>query len=161
MAETITLKGTCGPTYDKERMSRRGNYLFVCNEQNGLRVFYLPDKTLNASYKFAATYTPDPMAFVEDIAIAGIYGFLLWWKYDPEWNRDRYLSVLDVSNPLSISPISTLDMGVGFIRCVVKDREYLFITADDYIRVIDVSTPASPTEVGSVQLSNHGYGMTF
>ncbi len=161
MAETVTLQGTLGPTYDKEKMSRKSHYVFVCNKQNGLQVFYLPDKSLNDNYRFAATYTPDADAWAEDIIVAGNYGFLTWWKYDPSFDRDCYVSVLDITDPLNITLLGTESLGIGFVDRVVKDRQYLFVTSDDYVRVIDVSTPSNPTEVGSVQLSDRGWGMSF
>jgi len=165
MAETITLKGVLGPTYNKRRMSRKGDYLFVCNRQNGLQIFYLPDKSDNSNYKFAANYQHDTGEFAswaEDIWIEGDYGYHTWWKFsDPEFDRLRYLTILDVTALPSVSEVSTLAFGIGFIDCVVKDRNYLYITTGDYLRIVDIAIPATPVEVGSVQLSSYGYTVTL
>jgi len=66
------------------------------------------------------------------------------------YGMGAYLKIVDASNPSAIAPMSELLLE-GLVRGMDKYLNYLYVSTEKGgVRIIDISDPYSPTEVGSI-----------
>jgi hypothetical protein len=121
-----------------------GNYAYVAEGYNGLRVI---DVSTPASPIEVGLF--DTPGNAEGVAVSGNYAYIA--------DGDQGLKVIDVSDPTDPDQVGSLEIpgiaggvAVSGNDAYVTDGRWSGITndVDDGLRVIDVSTPASPIEVG-------------
>jgi len=188
MAETLTVIGQAGRLYyDLKRVIAEGDYTYVLNRSYGVRMFYLPDKSVNANYVTGDQYG---LFYGQDIKIVGGYLYTSFAEYLYEefiedntyggyfhghplikinWDNiyipgvnDYYsfLDVADLTDPVDPSCVTLLYWGLGYPETMVLGGDYLYIAdGDTGLTIIDVSIPAAPTHVSSVA-ADAGWGYT-
>jgi len=66
------------------------------------------------------------------------------------YGMGAYLKIVDASNPSAIAPMSELLLE-GLVRGMDKYSNYLYVSTEKGgVRIIDISDPYSPSEVGSI-----------
>ena len=60
------------------------------------------------------------------------------------------LPVIDISDPTSMSIVTTLDLGDTWNRGLVTQGDYLYVGGERKFSVIDISNPTAPAVKGSI-----------
>lgn len=112
-----------------------GDYAYVANRQNGLRVI---DISAPGSPTEVGYYVTPGSA--HRVTVEGAYAYVL--------TSEATLRVIDITTPPS--PVEVGTLGIDEADDVVTSGDYAYVAAmSQGLRVVDVSTPSSPTEVGS------------
>ncbi|MFQ5343005.1 MAG: LVIVD repeat-containing protein [Anaerolineae bacterium] len=125
-----------------------GDYAYLTAGGTGLRVVNVSDPTALAE---VGAY--DAPGDARGVHVAGDYAYLADWRSG--------LHVVDVSDPTSPTAIGVFDMPTSSPRDVYvtgnpstgSGQRYAYVaTEDDGLRIINVSDPAAPTEVGAYEM---------
>ncbi len=115
---------------------------------------------------------PREIIMLSHTPIPGNFGTDIWGYIDPITNReyavmgdftnltDGNITIVDVTDPVNPSIVSTLDEVIGFDIKISGQYAYVansdFPSAtDDSSRIVDVSDPANPMVVGAFQASHN------
>ncbi len=123
-----------------QHMDIVGNYAYIGAIGDVLAII---DISNPLSPVYAGHYDGPLSQNVEDVYVEGNYA------YTTNRNNDR-LQIFDISNPASISLVSSIYPGENDPQGIVKSGNYVYITSalSGRLRTIDVSNPASPV-IGS------------
>lgn len=128
----------------------KDNYLYVLNSSEGK----ILDITNPASPESAGVFNDgDTLWFIGE---GDIYGDYLFTGTGTTWSK-HYFVVWDIIDPTSPTPVGSYSTGSGYEWIydvkVSPDGNYAYLAVGGYgLRVMDVSSPGSPYEVGSLEL---------
>jgi len=128
-----------GPTPAIHDIEVSGAYAYV-PQGKWFRVVDITTPTLPTDI---AVITPT-MSYMRSIAVSGNYAYIT--------AGSDGLIVVDISTPTSPVVTGTLDTP-GYAQGIVKQGNYVYISESDAIRIIDVSNPDTPVQVGVYQPS--------
>ena len=121
-------------------MIASGQYLYIL-ENNGGQIRVVNISIANTPTS-VATFG---ISSAKDIAISGNYAYVVCNT------TSSNLWVFDISTPSSIDTIGSFDLGEAFTSIDISgDYAYITDNTNEKLRIIDISTPASPTQVAEV-----------
>jgi hypothetical protein len=121
--------------YDYQAIAVRGNYTFLANRDDGLRIF----DVANPSNPLEVAHYDTP-GDTKGIAVSGNYAYLA-----DGLPGLRILDVSDPATPVQVGIIDTPDLATG----VVVSGVFAFVADNQSgLRVINISNPATPIETG-------------
>ncbi len=127
-----------------------GNFAFVANDLDGLRIYDISDPTAPTEVGHA----PEPvdlLAAAEFVAVAGNYAYVA--------NYEDGLRVYDVSDPANPTSVFNVPETVygGLAWGVAVAGDYLYLANfEDGVRVYDLTDPAAPVEVTGAHMDADG-----
>lgn len=137
-------------------------YLYIAYGGEGLQVLELsnPGKpTKVGSYNLS--YSSQSSSYI-DLAVTKNYVYLVSHSWEPAYNYD--LQIIDVREPLHPRKSNSYSTGgtgtrVTGANIITVSDGYAYLDTDDTLRVIDVSDPAKPEEIGSLKMENSALGI--
>lgn len=143
---TNTLKDSA-TSYAGQDIHVSGNYAFIVSNQTniGMTVWDITDKE-NIAYEtlYSLAVTSDDGLYIE-----GDYAYICW--LDGTYPK---LDIVDISDPTAPSHVATYtgDQHNAFYSVKVSGN-YAYISAHDKVRIIDITTKASPVAKGYVSFA--------
>ena len=125
----------------------RGSNLFVADFFGGFRVFDVSDPSDPEDIGFF-----DPADRTARIALDGDFAYAA--------NGDKGVTILDVSDPASPTQVAVIDTPGRALQATVSGTK-VYIADRDGIQVYDVTTPASPTFAGRIEVQTPASGKAF
>jgi len=148
--------GYCETSVPVVKVAVIGNYAFIVTSIIDSSIIYAIDISSPANPSIIGTY--HTLGDARDIAISGNYAFIAI--------RPTGLQVLSISIPASISEIGSYNLTSAYANTIVIDENRAFLTEGTnvyggigYLRIIDISDPTSPYQVGCYTEDNEGLGM--
>jgi hypothetical protein len=127
-----------------------GNYAYVANDLDGLRIYDISDPT-NPT---AVGHAPEPtevLAAAEFVVVAGEYAYVANYE-----DGLRVYDVSDPTDPTSVFNVPEVEVG-GIAWGVAVAGNYLYLANfEDGVRIYDLTDPAAPTEVSGAHLDTAG-----
>jgi len=128
----------------------KGNYAYSCSE-SGMEVIDISDPTSPVSIGLFST--PSGMG-VKCICVDGENAYLSY-AADAYNGSVEVVKVREVASPMTLTNNSSFSTSA--LKQMVIDGDYMFVLDYSYgLRVIDISNPSSPVEVGSAGSSVSG-----
>jgi len=119
----------------------KGNYAYLADKKNGLRVVDVSDPTNPKEIGF---YDLPGITF--RVNVAGNYAFVT--------NSSKGLCVIDISDPEKPKEVSENNAYINALGVSVVGKYAYIANRHDGLRVLDVSNPSNPHEVGSYDLQS-------
>jgi hypothetical protein len=138
-----------------------GNYLYVAGSGEGL---YVVDASGSLNPIEISTYAVPLFAW--DVEVAGNLAFVVWNLREADGGPSREcksgISIIDVSTPeTSVELGSHCDPNRDGVSDVAVADNYIYVAAGIRgLRVLDISNPALPTEVGFYDTPYDAYSVT-
>lgn len=156
-------KGVTNSPYGEGGLYVSGSYAYISAVDFGLRMIDIsdPEAPEEIGYYCPQWHPPDlldtpefpeppeipeppelfePIAMV-DVHVSGSYAYVVDWP--------KYLRIINISNPVSPSLVSTYSLPPWEPLCVHVSGSYAYVgTMNNGVRVIDVSNPMEPIEAG-------------
>jgi hypothetical protein len=137
---------------DTCQMVLNGSNLFLTDEVNGQLAIIDVQNPVNPFYT-GSRIDVDTDEGTHGLAVEDGYAYVSSWAK---------LTVVDVSNPSSMSIVTTLGSSLlAAAGHLVKSGNYVYVACggvfpayQSYLVIVDVSTPSSPSVVGSLPLGN-------
>lgn len=123
---------TCPTPGSAYAVAIAGDYAYVADYGAGLQVI---DLSLDMSI-VATCNTPGE---AHDVVVSGNYAYVA--------DHGSGLQVIDISDPTSPSVVGSYDTP-GWCYGVAVEGDYAYLADNDYLRIIDITKPWSPTEIG-------------
>ena len=123
-----------------------GDYAFVAVSKAGL---YIVDISNPNTPRIVTFYSVNDSA--QGVTVAGNYAYLA-----AETDGLHILDITDVAKPLLVG-IYEAPRSLNRVRRVVVSGNYAYVGTSgnfDYLRIIDISDPATPVQVGELSVSN-------
>ena len=133
-------------------MVEDNNYLYIL--ERGDDQIRIMDLTIPTAPSTLTTFTLPTAAYPTDIKVSGDYAYVTSSN-----TTESQLWIFDISTPANIDTVGSFNVG-GRFSSVDISGNYVYVTdyENDKLRIIDVSTPASPTQVAEVLNIYHFYG---
>ena len=117
-----------------------GNYAYVTNQAEGLKVVNITDPT---NPYVIGTYDTDSIA--QSVYVDGNYAFIADYEGDQNYENILVLNVSDSSNPNQLGNCSSFDVVGDLAWDIVVDGDFAYVAnGGGGLCVIDVSIPSSP-----------------
>jgi hypothetical protein len=130
--------GSCMLNNELWGIATKGNYVYVANHWNGLRVI----DVRNPANPHEVACLLNGEAVAEDLVIDGKYVYLC--------QQDK-VSIIDISDPLAPVRVSAIATGCLYWACVA-DRYVYVANGYDGIKIVDVHDPVNPRFVSQLDL---------
>ncbi len=131
---TPTVTGSCEMSHPAWGMAVMGNYVFVGQYYKGMAIIDVSDP---ANPVVAATWE----GTVNKVKAVGDKLYV--------WDSSRTLTLLDVSDPLAPQTVSEFSPGFH-VRAMLVEDDKLYLQNEHDVVIYDISSPASPTVLGSL-----------
>ncbi|MBK8500000.1 MAG: tail fiber domain-containing protein [Flavobacteriales bacterium] len=115
-----------------------GNYAYVLNQSNTIKVFDISNPAVPSLIATVATAGNYPIA----LAISGNYAYAVS-------GVNNNMMVFDISNPAAPSLINTIPTG-GVSIAIAGSYAYVVNTASDNMIVFDISSPSAPGVIATI-----------
>ena len=137
--------GLYSPLAEARRVAVYGNHAYVAAGFSGLRVV---DISVPTHPREVTTYDTEG-GYATGVVINGSHAYLATYIHGP-----YDLHVLDISDPVHPARVATLETPGTFRELVLQG--HIIYAADEWgLRLIDVSNPAAPVELGFIQLNQN------
>ena len=113
-----------------------GNYIYVADNLDGMKVFSVSDP-----FNPTLVGSIDTPGAAKDIAVFGNYAYVA--------DVQSGLRIIDISNPANPSEVGSIDTPGNAVGVVVQGNYTFVADGESGLRIINISDPAHPTDVGS------------
>lgn len=142
---TVYGQEDIGPSATPRGLDTDGTYAYIAAAAaSSKESLYSFDVTNQATPTLLDSETD--LGNLNDVVIYGSYLFVAGEVTDKE------LMVYDISNPADLQQLLTYDLNTPGIE-MIADGQYLYLITGSALDVFDVTTPTSPSLVGSVAIS--------
>jgi hypothetical protein len=124
-----------------ESVAVAGNHAYVAM-RSGLQIV---DVTDSANPVYLRPYAGD----CRGAAVVGNYAYVSIYREDAAGSWNRYIDIVDVSNPTAPGLVGTCRINVWTQRLVVAGH-HVYAAAGSVLQIIDVSQPTQPRSVGEI-----------
>lgn len=119
-------------------------YAFIGDYASGVQIFNICDRI---NPEFTGSY--DTSGQAHDVVIYGDLGFVADW--------DGGLKIFDLSDLSNVNILSYYT--ASHVEEVFVSGDYAYLAEEDYLSVLDVSDPASPTLKSAINTPGYAYGV--
>lgn len=136
----LTQIGTYLPRYTLKDIALKDSLAFLAEYSSGIRV-------VDVSNPEEPTELDTLRMRADNIVVVGDYGYV---------PAGTGVHILDISVPTELVQVAFFQTA-EFVAGLATDRNYLFATGRNLLSVIDISSPASPIEIGVLQFPGGDY----